>query len=138
MSPGGHFPRRASDTIQTHQIRRQESAYKIFLHLQLHDVIMSTISSFFPFIVTQHQASLTVDTCSPFEDPSPGATRERMPRSAARTESRYRNQLDPADVVSQPRTHLEIRHAEALARKASIVKISSGAGSEKGGLNRVY
>jgi hypothetical protein len=31
-----------------------------------------------------------------------------------------------------------MRHAEALARKASIVKISSGAGSEKGGLNRVY
>ena len=61
-----------------------------------------------------------------------------MPRSAAHTESRYRFQLDPADVVSQPQTHLEMRHAEALARKASIVKISSGAGSEKGGLNRVY
>jgi hypothetical protein len=86
----------------------------------------------------QHQAPLTVDTSSPFEDPSPSATRERVPRSAAHNESRSTNQLDPTGVASKLQTHLEMRHAEALARKASIVRISSGAGSEKGGLNRVY
>jgi hypothetical protein len=34
--------------------------------------------------------------------------------------------------------HLEIRHAEALAKKAKSVRISSGAGSANGGLKRVY
>jgi len=35
-------------------------------------------------------------------------------------------------------THLEIRHAEALAKKAKSVRMSSGAGSANGGLKRVY
>jgi len=89
-----------------------------------------------PFYIDAHLTVYSQSTQAPHSNTLFLAHPAKVCHDALR--ERINSVTEPTQNIAPLSGHLEIRHAEALAKKAKSVRMSSGAGSAKGGLKRVY